>query len=104
MRLLWGCPAELIEKAQAACKGLERLDVAALQDAARGYGHLEAWLERAGEWLPLLEKGKPWQLVERWEDRYGTSPALERLRYTAVFHAVGDGRLGAGGGSLPRRR
>ena len=87
LRLLWGCPAELIEKAQAACKGLERLDLAALQDAARGYGHLEAWLERAGEWLPLLEKGKPWQLVERWEERYGTSPALERLRYTAVFHA-----------------
>ncbi len=87
LRLLWGCPADLVGKAQAACKGLERLDPAALQDTARGYGHLEAWLERAGEWLPLLEKEKPWRLVERWEDRYGTSPALERLRYTAVFHA-----------------
>ena len=29
---------------------------------------------------------QPRKLVEQWEEQYGTSPALERLRNTAVFH------------------
>lgn len=87
LRLLWDCPGDLVVKAQEACGRLTAFDPVALADAVRGYGHLEAWLDRAAEWLPLVNKEKPWKLVERWQERYGGTPALERLRNTAVFHA-----------------
>ncbi|MDY3618361.1 UvrD-helicase domain-containing protein [Agathobaculum sp.] len=86
LRLLWDCPADLIEKAQKACAAQMRFDLDPLREAARGYGHLEAWLARAAEWLPHM-KDKPRALVERWEEQFGATPALERLRSSAVFHA-----------------
>ncbi len=39
----------------------------------------------AEEWRPLVRKEKPWKLIARWEERYGSSPALEQLRNLAVF-------------------
>ena len=51
---------------------------------------LEAWLERVLEWQPLMKKEKPWKLVARWEEAYGSSQSLERLRNTAVFHSTID--------------
>lgn len=86
LRLLWDCPADLVQKAQDACGKLDAFDPEALQDVVRGYGHLELWLDRAAQWLPLVKKEKPWKLVERWAEQYGNTPALERLRNTAVFH------------------
>ena len=44
------------------------------------------WPERAEEWRPLAESEKPWRLVEQWEERYGATPALDKLRHAAVFH------------------
>ncbi len=87
LRLLWQCPADLIQKAQEACTRGVVLNPASLQEACRGYGHLEAWLERAEAWLPLVEREKPWKLVERWQTQYGGTQALERLQNIAVFHA-----------------
>ncbi len=87
LQLLWNCPADLIESMQTACKGKTEWDDNAFGAAAKGRGYLEAWLERANEWRPLLEKQKPWQLIERWETAYGASPALEQLKNTAVFYA-----------------
>ena len=86
LRLLWDCPADLIQKAQSLCQAADALNPAALWEAVRGHGILEAWLDRAEEWLPWVRAKKPRQLVEQWEAQYGTSPALERLRNTAVFH------------------
>ena len=86
LRLLWDCPADLIQKAQSLCQTADALNPAALREAVRGHGILEAWLDRAEEWLPWVRAKKPRQLVEQWEAQYGTSPALERLRNTAVFH------------------
>ena len=43
-------------------------------------------LGREEEWRSLAETEKPWRLAERWEERLGGTPALERLRYAAVFH------------------
>lgn len=51
-----------------------------------GHGILENWLDRTEVWLPLVQTETPRKLVEQWEEQYGTSPALERLRNTAVFH------------------
>ena len=87
LRLLWDCPADLIQKAQQACQDLKTFDLPRLREAAQGYGHLEAWLARGQEWMDWVEKEKPWKLVKRWEDTYGSSPALERLRNTAVFYS-----------------
>ncbi len=89
LRLLWDCPADLIAKAQNACEKLTVLDSDALRAVVRGRGPLEAWLDRAEEWLPLMAES-PWKLVERWEERYGISPALDRLRNTAVFHPTAE--------------
>ena len=86
LRLLWNCPADLIQKAQTLCQKMGTLDSAALQEAVRGHGILENWLDRAEVWLPLVRTETPRKLVEQWEEQYGTSPALERLRNTAVFH------------------
>lgn len=86
LRLLWHCPADLIQKAQEACSRGGGLDQASLREACQGYGHLEAWLEQAVAWLPLVEQEKPWKLVERWQTQYGGTQALERLQNMAVFH------------------
>ena len=67
--------------------GVMAADAAALAETVRQFGPPDVWQKRAEEWRPSAAKEKPWKLVERWEERYGTSPALERLRYTAVFHA-----------------
>ena len=91
LHLLWDCPSDLIEKVQKACGQQDVFDPEALADTVRGYGHLEAWLDRGAEWLPLVRTEKPRKLVERWEERYGSTPELERLRNTAVFHASFDG-------------
>lgn len=82
--LLWDCPADLAGRARRLWT--QGADLAALEEAVRGYGHLELWLDRVKEWEPAVEKEKPWKLVEGWEERYGTSPALEKLRNTAVFY------------------
>ncbi len=85
LRLLWDCPADLIIKAQEACLKLGCFDAHKLRDTAEGYGHLEAWLRRAEEWQTAIKEEKPWKLISRWEEMYGSSPALERLKNTAVF-------------------
>lgn len=90
LRLLWDCPANLIQTAQKACAAQEHFDPEALRELVSGYGHLEAWLGRAAEWLPHM-KEKPRSLVERWQERYGASPELGLLRNTAVFHASFSG-------------
>ena len=87
LRLLWSCPADLVRRARAACEGLEAFEPEALRETVRGYGHLEAWLARAEEWLPLVRKEKPHRLIQRWQERYGASEDLERLQNTAVFHS-----------------
>ncbi len=86
LRLLWDCPADLIQRARDIWERKDTLDWTALRETVRGYGPLEAWLDRAEEWAPLAGGEKPWRLVERWEDQYGSTPSLERLRNTAVFH------------------
>ena len=86
LRLLWSCPADLIQRLQRACGTVEKLDPAALADTVRGYGALEGWLERARAWLPRMEGERPWKLIRRWQEQYGASPALERLQNTAVFY------------------
>ena len=86
LRLLWGCPADRIAAAQAACAALNEFDPAALRPAAAGSGHLTAWLDRAEEWLPHIKKDKPHRLIARWAQTYGASDALTRLEYLTVFH------------------
>ena len=85
LRLLWDCPADLIVKVQSLWQ--ERQDLSALRTAVQGHGILEDWLDRVEKWLPLLEKERPHILVERWEETYGASQALGRLRNLAVFHS-----------------
>ena len=87
LRLLWDCPADLMEAACRACAALQSFDADSLRACVRGHARLEAWLERAEEWRPLVEREKPRKLVERWEAQYGSTPALEHLRNTAVFHS-----------------
>ena len=86
LRLLWGCPADLIQKAQAACAEMAVFDPEELHELSTDCGYLAAWLQRAEQWLPLVQKEKPRRLIEQWESAYGTSEALARLRGMAVFH------------------
>ena len=59
--LLWDCPADLAGRARRLWT--QGADLAALEEAVRGYGHLELWLDRVKEWEPAVEKEKPWKLV-----------------------------------------
>ena len=86
LRLLWGCPADLIQKAQAACAEMAVFDPEKLHELSTDCGYLAAWLQRAEQWLPLVQKEKPRRLIEQWESAYGTSEALAQLRGMAVFH------------------
>ena len=86
LRLVWDCPADLLEQAQELCHGLERFHLDLLRPALGGYGVLSAWLDRAEEWLPCVEHEKPRVLVERWQEEYGPTPTLAKLRDLAVFH------------------
>ena len=86
LRLLWDCPADLIQRAKAACSGQTAWDLPALGEVVRGYGHLELWLRRAEEWFPLVGEKKPFQLLEQWEASCGASPALDKLRHMAVCY------------------
>ena len=86
LRLLWDCPADLISKAQRLWGASGAVISADLREAVRGYGSLEAWLDRAEIWLPLVRKEKPRRMIERWEEQYGAAPATERLRNMAVFY------------------
>lgn len=89
LRLLFQCPADLIETACTLCKGVDLFNPDTLRDAVRGYGPLEIWIDRADEWLPLLNE-KPLKLIGRWIDAYGPTDALERLKNTAVFYPTLD--------------
>ena len=86
LRLLWDCPMDLIQKAQAACAEIAVFDPAALRELSTDCGYLSAWLRRAEAWLPLVRREKPYRLIEQWESAYGASEALARLRGMAVFH------------------
>ena len=86
LRLLWDCPADLVEKVRPTCQMQTVFDPELFREIVRGYGVLEAWLDRAQTWLPLLAQERPHVLVERWSEMYGPSPALDRLRNAAVFH------------------
>ena len=86
LRLLWDCPADLIQRAKATCSGQTAWDLPALGEEVRGYGHLELWLRRAEEWFPLVGEKKPFQLLEQWEASCGASPALDKLRHMAVCY------------------
>lgn len=90
LRVLWDCPADLIGRAQAQCRIQTVFEPETLRGALGGYGLLNAWLNQAEEWLPLLRSEKPRVLAERWMERYGASPALSRLRDSAVFYGSFD--------------
>lgn len=87
LRLLWDCPADLIEKACVQCRKQTVFDAEALRGTLGGYGLLNAWLDQAGQWLPLLKAEKPRVLAERWIEHYGASPSLMKLRDSAVFQS-----------------
>lgn len=86
LRLLWACPAGFIERAQNLCRGMTVFDAEYLCMTLADNALLLSWALRAAEWLPLVKSEKPWRLVERWEARYGNTPALDKLRNTAVFY------------------
>ena len=86
LRLLWDCPMDLIQKAQAACAEMAVFDPEALRELSTDCGYLSVWLRRAEAWLPLVRREKPYRLIEQWESAYGASEALARLRGMAVFH------------------
>ncbi len=86
LRLLWHCPADLILTARRLCAAQAEFVPDALRQSVCGLGVLEAWLERAAAWLPRVRSDKPHRLIEDWAAQYGGSPALDKLRSTAVFH------------------
>jgi hypothetical protein len=58
LRLIWHCPADLVQRAQNACAALSAFDPDALRETAEGYGPLEDWLKRAEEWSPPRMQAK----------------------------------------------
>ena len=63
---------------------LEPSDAAA-REAAQNLCPLDA-LDQADLWRPLAAEEEPWRLIGRWEERWGASPELDKLRNMAVFH------------------
>ncbi len=86
LRLLWDCPADLLEKAEDALSARPAPDWLVLEETFRGYGPLEALLREAALWQEAVREEPPRRLVERWAERHGSSHALERLWNLAVFY------------------
>ena len=42
---------------------------------------------RMDQWRARAGREKPWKLIAQWTEAYGETPALEKLKNTAVFHA-----------------
>lgn len=38
------------------------------------------------QWQKPVQREKPWKLVDRWQQQYGASAELDRLKNMAVFH------------------
>ena len=87
LRLIWNCPADLAEAAARACAENPGAPEDALRRLAAGRPLLEDWLMRMDQWRARAGREKPWKLIAQWAEAYGETPALEKLKNTAVFHA-----------------
>lgn len=84
LRLIWQCPADLLDQASGAAVSGE-WDPDALS-AAFGDGPLSLWAAAVKEYLPKAAREKPRKLLEQWLAGRDPSPAMNRLLNTAVFH------------------
>ena len=87
LRLLWDCPADLIQRLRPSAKRADGLDIPALREAVRGHGILEAWLDPGGAMAPPGPGGK--------------APAADGAVDGAVRYLPRPGKP-AGRGSVPR--
>ena len=93
LKLVWDCPADLIESFSQFWAGLveEAPFQARLEAAVADYAHvgaLQGLFDRAQEFLPRAARDKPRKLLETWA-RYNKLTEKEPFRHllnTAVFH------------------
>ncbi len=87
LQTVWDCPADLIERACSACGpwGQTPPDLEALRAQCGAFPLLQAWLDAAGQYAPLVPREKPHKLLARWTD--GEPPAaMQKLGDMAVFY------------------
>lgn len=89
LRLIWRCPADVVEQAvKAVFREKDGDIIGALRAEAAAYPHLLPFLGAAEALMPMVRKEKPRRLLECWLDKKHVSPAMEKLQNAAVF--LGD--------------
>ena len=91
LRLVWGCPADLIARASdfsrrpdALQQGMLSLEAAS--EELGSFGFLAQWLQDLAVFQPKAAREKPRKLLEEWGKLHGITPAFEQLMHMAVFH------------------
>ncbi len=85
LRLIWHCPADMIERAVETIGQSDRWNIALLRDQWQPYPHLNLFLDEAEKFLPLSGKENPRKLLSRWQEERPLSSAVEKLLNAAVF-------------------
>lgn len=86
LRLIWRCPADVVEQAvKAVFREKDGDIIGALRAEAAAYPHLLPFLGAAEAFMPMVRKEKPRRLLECWLDKKHVSPAMEKLQNAAVF-------------------
>lgn len=89
LRLIWRCPADVVEQAvKAVFREKDGDIIGALRAEAAAYPHLLPFLGAAEAFMPMVRKEKPRRLLECWLDKKHVSPAMEKLQNAAVFLAI----------------
>lgn len=93
LKILWGCPADLVQSFAAALDALAENSFSEglpkeIELAFSGVGLLQRPLSMIAEYLPLTAKGKPRALLERFaeENGFSGSEPFENFMNMAVFH------------------
>lgn len=86
LRLVWGCPKELIHKTVQLCAEMKAFDPSALEDEL-GSSAAAPWLRQVQAILPRVKKEKPCRLLERWMNGAVMEGPMEQLMNMAVFHS-----------------
>ncbi len=86
LKLVWNCPADLIEWAKTSSLLTEGISEQFLEEAEE-YPILTPWISAVKEYHPVISKEKPHKTFARWNTQYPASESLKKLENSSVFYS-----------------
>ncbi len=86
MGILYGCDEESVSAMTALCKGMETPDLDALDARFGPLGETGLFLADARNFLPKVQKERPWKLLDGWAELHGSDESVETLTRLSLFY------------------